>query len=208
MDPYKETFSTWDKIAQLYKDKFMDLDLYNDTYDLFCAHIPAQHAAILELGCGPGNITRYLLSVRPDFRIAGTDISPNMISLAQETVPEATFQVMDSRDIHLLPPGYHGIVAGFCVPYLSANDVAKLFRDSYALLLPGGVFYCSFVAGDPVQSGFKAGSSGDRTYFYYHDMEVIQQELTASHFKLMEVMHKTFYRGDATEIHTIVMAQK
>ncbi|SHM70246.1 Ubiquinone/menaquinone biosynthesis C-methylase UbiE [Chitinophaga jiangningensis] len=208
MDPYKETFSTWDKIAQLYKNRFMDLDLYNDTYDRFCELVPMRHAAILELGCGPGNITRYLLAVRPDFRIVGTDISQNMIMIAQEMAPGANFQVLDSRDLHLLTPGFHGIIAGFCAPYLSATDMSKLCRDCYALLAPAGIFYCSFVAGDPAQSGFIAGSSGDRTYFYYHDMEVIQQELTANQFKILEVMYKTFHRGNAAEIHTIVIAQK
>ena len=31
---YTETFETWNKVAALYQDKFMDLDLYNDTYEL------------------------------------------------------------------------------------------------------------------------------------------------------------------------------
>jgi hypothetical protein len=31
MDRYKETFETWNKVASLYQDKFMELDLYNDS---------------------------------------------------------------------------------------------------------------------------------------------------------------------------------
>lgn len=31
--PYQETFETWNKIAGLYEEKFMDLDLYNQSYD-------------------------------------------------------------------------------------------------------------------------------------------------------------------------------
>lgn len=34
MDKYKETFETWNNVASMYHDKFMDLDLYNDTYDV------------------------------------------------------------------------------------------------------------------------------------------------------------------------------
>ena len=33
-DKYTETFETWDKVAKLYQDLFMDLNLYDDTYDL------------------------------------------------------------------------------------------------------------------------------------------------------------------------------
>ena len=39
MDKYKETFKTWNKVASLYQDKFMELDLYNDTYDFICSSI-------------------------------------------------------------------------------------------------------------------------------------------------------------------------
>ena len=56
MDKYKETFKTWNKVASLYEDKFMDLDLYNNTYDYFC-ELVKDNAKILEIGCGPGNIT-------------------------------------------------------------------------------------------------------------------------------------------------------
>ena len=79
MDKYEETFETWDKVAYLYQEKFMDLDLYNETYDFICNSILKDNARILDVGCGPGNITKYLLSKRPDFDILGIDISPNMI---------------------------------------------------------------------------------------------------------------------------------
>ncbi len=42
MDNYQLTFQTWDKLAQQYQEKFMELDLYNDTYDLFCQQIKKQ----------------------------------------------------------------------------------------------------------------------------------------------------------------------
>jgi len=208
MDPYKETFATWDKIAALYKEKFMDLDLYNDTYDHFCAQLPMQHPVILELGCGPGNITRYLLAARPDFRIVATDISQNMITLAREAVPNANFRVLDSRDIHLLPAGFHGIIAGFCLPYLSAADCKKLVQDSYRLLYGEGIFYGSFVEGSPERSGFISGSSGDRTYFYYHTIGMMLETLTANHFTILEVIRKPYRRGEEEEVHTVVIAKK
>jgi trans-aconitate methyltransferase len=96
MDRYKETFETWNKVASLYEDKFMDLDLYNDSYDFICNLITKDNAKLLEIGCGPGNITKYLLSKRPDFNIFGIDIAPNMIELAKKNNPAASFAMMDS----------------------------------------------------------------------------------------------------------------
>lgn len=59
---YKETFETWNKGASMYQDKFMDLDLYNENYDFFCDSLNKPNSKILEIGCGPGNITKYILS--------------------------------------------------------------------------------------------------------------------------------------------------
>ena len=54
MNNYDETQQTWNKVASLYQDKFMDMDLYNETYDLICNSIKKPHAKILEIGCGQG----------------------------------------------------------------------------------------------------------------------------------------------------------
>ena len=83
---YKQTFETWNKAAWRYQDKFMDLNLYNDTYDLICNYLNRPNSKILEIGCGPGNITRYILSKRPDLDVFGIDIAPNMIELAKKTI--------------------------------------------------------------------------------------------------------------------------
>ena len=106
MDRYKETFETWNKVASLYQDKFMDLDLYNNTYDFICNSITRKNARILEIGCGPGNITKYLLSKRPDFDIYGIDIAPKMIELAKKNNPSASFEIMDIRQIDEIKTKY------------------------------------------------------------------------------------------------------
>ncbi|HKC68335.1 MAG TPA: class I SAM-dependent methyltransferase, partial [Bacteroidia bacterium] len=69
MDRYQNTFETWNKLAHNYQGKFMDFDLYDDTYNTFCQLLEKPNAKIFEIGCGPGNITRYLLTKHPDFKI-------------------------------------------------------------------------------------------------------------------------------------------
>ena len=77
----------FDKCATIYQDKFMDLKLYHDSFNVFCSHIKKANPDILDVACGPGNITHYLLKKRPDFKILGIDLSPNMIALAQKNNP-------------------------------------------------------------------------------------------------------------------------
>ncbi|MBE8723385.1 class I SAM-dependent DNA methyltransferase [Flavobacterium hungaricum] len=209
MDNYLETFATWNKIAQLYEDVFMDLDLYNDTYDLFCDLLSKNNAAILEIGCGPGNITKYLLNKRPDFEILGTDIAPNMIELAQKNCPSAKFELIDSRKIEQIKSKFDAVLCGFCIPYLSESDVEKIIRDCKNLLHNNGILYLSFVEGEKEKSGFIKGSTGDRTYFYYHNLEKLKNQLKANAFKNLNLIRKNYLKKDLTEeIHTIIIAQK
>lgn len=208
MDRNKETFDTWNNIASLYQDKFMNLDLYNDTYDFICKAIATPNAKLLEIGCGPGNITKYLLSQRPDFDIFGIDIAPNMIELAKKNNPTANFAVMDSREIKNLDKKYDGIIVGFCLPYLSPTESNELISNSYDLLNENGLLYLSFVEGNPEESDFKVGSGG-RVYFHYHNLDDLITQLKKSNFDQLEIF-KVKYKTSETEfdIHTILTAKK
>jgi len=209
VDTYKETFETWNKVAKLYQDKFMNLDLYDDTYDTFCEQVNIENSTILEIGCGRGNITKYLLNKRPDFRIEGIDISPNMIELAKANNPTAGFKVMDCREIDKLQSKFDGIICGFCFPYLSESDSSKLVKDCGNLLNDKGVLYISFVEGDYIKSGFQTGSSGNRTYFYFHTLDSLTKELTNNNFETIKLLNKNYKRSIAIEeVHTIIIARK
>ncbi len=209
MDRYKETFESWNKIASLYQEKFMDLDLYNESYDFICNSIIKEEAKILEIGCGPGNITKYLLSKRSDFNIHGIDVAPNMIELAKKNNPTGNFSVMDSREISEIKTKFDGIICGFCLPYLSESDCEKLIYDSYNLLNKNGLIYLSFVEGLPNESKFQVRSNGDRIYFYYHNLEKLKAKLIDKEFKEIKIF-KVDYKKSETEkeIHTILTAKK
>ena len=209
MDPYEETFRTWNKIAAAYQEKFMDLDLYNASYDFFWDLLTKQNAAVLDVGCGPGNITRYLLARKGDLRMTGIDIAPNMISLAGRNNPAAHFEVMDCRGLDTLKGRFDGIVCGFCLPYLSVTDSEKLIRDSAALLTDDGVFYASFIDGDPAGSGFQEGSTGDRCFIHYHAAGTLKSLLAHYGLELLREFHINYELSPPhAQAHTILLARK
>ncbi|MBF8149442.1 methyltransferase domain-containing protein [Winogradskyella sp. F6397] len=208
MDKHDETFETWNNIASIYQDKFMNLDLYDDTYDYICDSITVSNAKLLEIGCGPGNITKYLLSKRPDFDILGIDIAPNMIEFAKKNNPRANFAVMDSRQINTLPTKYDGIIAGFCLPYLSQHESNKLISDAYNGLNENGLIYLSFVEGNPKKSHFKVSDFG-RVYFQFHNLEDLINQLKKSKFNTIKTFNIKFKKSESEfETHTVLTARK
>lgn len=207
MDKYEQTAETWNGMAKIYEEKFMYLNLYDKSYDLFIQLIHKEDAAILEFGCGPGNICHYMLQQQPGWKWLGTDVAPAMVELAKENNPAAVFELMDARDADKISQPFNGIVSGFCLPFLSQEDCAVFFKNAAHILSPGGVLYLSFMEGPYENSRYKTGSNGLQTYFHYHPMPVIEAQLAAAGLHIEKIMQVEYQReGSGGEMHTIVIA--
>ncbi|MDO9457301.1 trans-aconitate 2-methyltransferase [Nocardioides sp.] len=55
-------------------------------------------ATVVDLGCGPGNLTALLAERWPGARVTGVDSSPEMVARARATVPGIDVEVGDLRD--------------------------------------------------------------------------------------------------------------
>ena len=205
MDKTKMAIDVFDKRANEYQAKFMDVGLYHDTFDLFCTSITKENAEILELACGPGNITRYLLNKRPDFKILGIDLAPNMIELAKRNNPTASFQCMDCRDIRLLGKKYDAVMCGFCLPYLSKEESVQLISDVYNLLESNGLLYISTMEDDYAKSGLESSSSGDQMFIHYHEADYLTQALLENGFKIIALQRKEYPKQDGSKTTDLVI---
>lgn len=204
----QDTIKVWDKIASVYEAKFMKLELYNESYDLLC-QLMTNGAYVLEVGCGPGNISHYLYSKRNDIHILATDASENMVKLAKKNNPETDCMVLDVREIISLERSFDLIVAGFCLPYLFQLEANKFFEDSFHLLNIGGLLYVSFVQGDVDQSGVLEGSTGDSIYFNYYETEIVLNQLNELGFSIVKVFEFSYHnQPDQLEKHIVVLAEK
>lgn len=196
MDKSKIAVDIFNRYAQPYQDKFMDVSMYHDSFDLFCKSIQKENATVLELACGPGNITKYLLEKRPDLKILGTDLAPNMLELAKINNRNASFQLMDCREIISLNKTFDAIMCGFALPYLSKEEAVKLIGDASQVLNTNGVIYISTMEDDYSKSGFKKGSSGEELFMHYHEAEYLVKALEENGFKIIDLRRQDFPEAD------------
>ncbi|HEX8270501.1 MAG TPA: bifunctional N-acetyltransferase/class I SAM-dependent methyltransferase [Flavobacterium sp.] len=199
--------TTYDEIAEVYQEKFMDFDFYNDSYDRFCELVPRK-SHIFEIGCGPGNVTRYLLSKCSGYKIDAIDIAPKMIELARSNNPLASFTIMDCRDINHLTKKYDAIFCGFCMPYLSSDDCAKLISDCAGLLHCGGYFYISMMEDKHDKSGYETGGSGHTVYIYYLEEHYVRELLAISGFEVVELLRKNYQKSDGSYWKDLIIISK
>ncbi|MES2478715.1 MAG: class I SAM-dependent methyltransferase [Bacteroidota bacterium] len=208
MDKSQIAAAVFDKRAADYQQKFMDVSHYGRSLDLFCDSIRIENAEILEIACGPGNITAYLLNRRKDFNILGIDLAPNMISLAQKNNPCALFRLMDCRDIVQLNKKYDGIMCGFCLPYLSKDEAVQLIADTSAILNPGGILYLSTMEANYQQSGWQTNSLGDAIYMHYHQADYLCTSLEEHQFGIISMERKQLPVADkANSVDLMIIAE-
>jgi trans-aconitate 2-methyltransferase len=93
-------------------------------------------ATVVDLGCGPGNLTALLVERWPDARVTGLDSSAEMVEKARATTPAVEFRVADLRD---------WVAGGEQVAVLVSNATLQwvpghleLLPDLVARVAPGG----------------------------------------------------------------------
>jgi len=130
----------WDKQASKYDDHV--LKMYKDAYDLSIEKVhsilsPDQQ--VLEIGCGSGIIS---LGIAPYAKqVVATDISPQMISVAQNkaenlSVSNVVFRVCDGYAIPYDDKSFD-VVLLFNILHV-VKEPAALLHEAYRLLKPGG----------------------------------------------------------------------
>jgi len=209
MNSKEETLTTWNAIAVEYENKFMPLDIYDSSYEVFCNFVQKASPRLLDIGCGPGNISKYLTDYFPISKIEGVDTSANMIACAKKNVPNGHFIEMNACDISKLTGLYDGIVSGFCLPYLAKAETGKFLMDCAEKLSANGILYLSYVEGKYSDSHYQTGSTGHRLFFHYYETTYLIAELAKSGFKLLEKL--TVGYNNATgknENHTILILKK
>ena len=121
----------WDPTQYL---AFADLRL-RPALDLLARIPAAAPKAVIDLGCGPGNLTPYLRERWPEARVLGIDGSAEMLAKARAAVAGAAFVQADIGDCR--PEAAPDVIfSNAALHWLDRHD--ELFPRLLGLLAPGG----------------------------------------------------------------------
>lgn len=104
-------------------------------------------ARILDLACGPGNLSRRLAPlVEPDGEVVGVDLAPGMIERARlAATPNTRFVVMDIEDLEFETGSFDGAVCGHGLQFVPHLD--RALSEARRVLRPLSRFAASIPAG-------------------------------------------------------------
>ncbi len=97
---------------------------------------------IVDLGCGPGHVTRHLAGIHRD--VVGIDISPRMIDLARREAPDLRFETASMLDLPHDDASFCGAALLFSIIHLRETRRMEAFSELRRVLRPGGVALVSF----------------------------------------------------------------
>ncbi|WP_285162611.1 class I SAM-dependent DNA methyltransferase [Shewanella goraebulensis] len=215
MEKVQETVATFNKMAEKYQDKYMDCNLYSHSLDKLCEYIyqlqlndvtsnkACNEISVLEVGCGPGNVSCYLSNWRnPDkellpIKIYGFDLAPNMVRLANANNPQHHYDVLDMQEILTLKAQFdrdlfNVAVCAFSIPYLNQQALKRFIEDMPQLLAKKSILFISFMAGDYKKSMAQESASGDRVHMYYYEAKDLARLLTDNGFEVIEQYTKDY----------------
>ncbi len=208
-DPYESTFRTWKQLAKVYHEKFKEITLYDASYERFCTLIKSDSPSILEIGCGPGNVTRWLKSRLPKSTILATDFALEMLEVAKTVINDVQFEVLDARNIQSLEQTFDAIMCAFCIPYIIKEDLNSFIKGASEKLKDSGIIYVSSIDDDyknsPLHLDRPAPSMPVR-YYRESDITSLFEQQGIKHLETIRVNYPL--PTGKNQIHMIILGRK
>jgi ubiquinone/menaquinone biosynthesis C-methylase UbiE len=129
----------YEDMAADYADRFgaelREQDPDTGFLDAALAHLP--DGPVLDVGCGPAQVSGYLIAHGKT--AIGLDIAPGMLAAAARLVPEATLLAADLLALPLRGSSCAGAVASYSLHHLPKPRLGAALDGLAGVLKPGGV---------------------------------------------------------------------
>ncbi len=143
----------WDANAVAYAERYID-DLDDKPLECWLLERVAMLSGrdpVVEVGCGPGQISAYLAEFGAD--VTGVDLAPAMVAEAARRFPDLTFEVGDQAKL-LRPLSAHGwgaVVSFYSTVHLAGSELEPTIAALTRVLRPGGWLLLAVRIGDEVR---------------------------------------------------------
>ena len=149
------------------------------------------HGQVCDLGCGPGQVARYLRDA--DSEVFGLDLSRGMVEQARRLSPDISFREANMMALDLPDAALAGIAAFYAIVNLPEVSLPSVFREMHRVLQPGGMLLLAFhVGSEVIQKEELWGQTVSMDFFFFQPAS-IRQRLEAAGFAIEEIIEREPY---------------
>jgi len=184
---------SYDRLADEYARRIFDelrsKPLDRALLDRFA--VAAGRGELCDMGCGPGQIARYLRD--RGAVVFGLDLSPRMIAEARRLNPDITFREGDMLALDLSDGALAGIAAFYAIVNIPKESHSAVFREMTRVLQPAGLLLLAFHAGDDALREHKLWERPISMDFFLFEPAAIRRELEAAGLVIEDVIEREPY---------------
>ncbi len=189
VDSVWNTQSSYDQVAAEYAEKYKD-EMDYKPFDRECLDRLAREVGrlgpICDMGCGPGQIARYLN--RQGASTLGVDLSPRMIAEAQRLNPGIHFHQGDMLSLPDPDNSWGGIAAFYSIIHIPRQQVVDALREMKRVLKPGGLLLVTFHIGEEIKHLDEWWDRPVNLDFAFYLPEEMETWLTEAGYELEETL--------------------
>jgi SAM-dependent methyltransferase len=131
-----------------------------------------ESGACVELGCGPGQITRYLHERGLD--ISGIDLSGKMVKKARKLNPGISFSRGDMRRLSVDDNHWAAIVALYSLIHIPPQELEATLLEFHRTIEPGGALLIAFHIGNQKEHLDEWwGQAVDLDFYFYRTLDMV-----------------------------------
>lgn len=196
MQEQKDIIDCYDKTAKNYADKFID-ELSHKHLDRILLNSFASenrdNGKLIDLGCGPGQTTKYLSDCGLK-DILGIDISSKMVTVAKSINPSLNFETADILSLKYSDRVFGSAIAFYSIVHFDYLQVKTAFKEIKRVLTDNGQFLFSFHIGDNVVHLDDFLDHQVNIDFYYFETNKIIDLLTEIGFEIIDIIERKPYK--------------
>jgi SAM-dependent methyltransferase len=185
---------SYDRIADEYARRLFD-ELRHKPRDRellnrFAAAV-AGRGEVCDMGCGPGQVARYLRDVGA--AVFGLDLSPRMLEQARRLNPDISFREGNMMALPLPDGALAGIAAFYAIVNIPKESLPSVFREMYRVLQPGGLLLLAFHCGDEILHEDQLWGRPIAMDFFFFQPSAIRQYVERVGFAIEESLERDPY---------------
>lgn len=188
------TAASYSLIARTYADNLFDelkgKPLDRALLNRFAEAVQPLGVAV-DLGCGPGQIARYLHE--RGVNVIGVDLAPGMVALAKELTPEVEFFQGNMLALDVPDATWGGIAAFYAIVHLPHEQLITAFREMHRVLVPSGVLLLAFHRGHEIVHRDEMWEKPVNLDFLFFERAEVETHLREAGFAVLEVSERAPY---------------
>jgi len=186
--------NSYDRVAEPYAERIFD-ELSGKPLDRQLLDRLAESVGgigpICDLGCGPGQVARYLHGHGAE--VCGIDLSAGMVEQARRLNPGILFLQGDMLALDIADETWGGIAAFYSLIHVPRTELGHAVGEMYRVLQPRGLALVAFHVGE--ETTYLADWFGEPVSvdFFFFRPDEIKERLLAAGFVIEDVIEREPY---------------